>query len=393
MKSIKERVDALQSEIRALGHGMHEDPELGMQEFHAVANMTSLLEKYGFSIERNVCGLETAFIATYKGTKPGPVIGFLAEYDALKGMGHACGHNLIGALAVCNGIALREAVDEYGGEVRVIGAPAEETTGGKVNLAAAGRYDDLAVAMMAHPFGRHGASGGFNALDSQRFEFFGKSAHAGGAPWKGVNALHGVLETFNNINALRGHVEPDARVAGIIRDGGKAANIVPDYASCEFYIRHPNSAYLRGFSKQVIDCARAAALATGTELKITNFEGWYDDLNTNEVLSARAVKHTKEFGVTQDMERYSSTGSSDIGNVSYRCPTIHQWFDVIGGNTGIGTHTPELLAGADSNYGYEQMFIVSKAFVATAEDVLTDPAFLAAIREEFERTTAAVRNG
>ncbi|MBQ6974341.1 MAG: M20 family metallopeptidase [Oscillospiraceae bacterium] len=389
MKSIHERVEALRPEIRNLAHQMHEDPELGMQEFHAVANMTALLEKYGFTIERNVCDLETAYIATYKSSKPGPVIGFLAEYDALKGMGHACGHNMIGALAVCNGIALREAIDTYGGEVRVIGAPAEETLGGKVNLAAAGRYDDLAVAMMAHPFGQHRASGGFNALDSQRFEFFGKSAHAGGAPWKGVNALNGVIETFNNINALRGHVEPDARVAGVIRDGGKVANIVPDYAMAEFYIRHPDSTYLRGFSEKVINCAKAAALATGTELKVTNFEGWYDDLHTNETLSRRAVEHTKAFGVTQDMEKYSSTGSSDIGNVSYRCPTIHQWFDVIGGNTGIGTHTPELLAGADSDYGYDQLFIVAKAFVATAEDVLTDPAFLAAIRKEFDDTTCS----
>ncbi|MBQ4410380.1 MAG: amidohydrolase, partial [Firmicutes bacterium] len=203
MKSIEERVDALVPEIRALAHEIHEDPELGMQEFHAVALLTEVLKKHGFAIERNVCGLETAFIASYKGAKPGPIVGFLAEYDALNGLGHACGHNLIGSLAVCNAIALKDAIDEYGGEVRVIGAPAEETLGGKVNLAAAGRYDDLAVAMMAHPFGRHAASGSMNAIDSQRFEFFGKSAHAAGAPHEGINALNGVLKTFDLIDALR----------------------------------------------------------------------------------------------------------------------------------------------------------------------------------------------
>ena len=384
MKTIQERVEAIRPEIRAVAHQIHEDPELGLQEFHAVAALTELLEKHGFAIEKNVCGLETAFIASYKGAKPGPVIGFLAEYDALKGMGHACGHNMIGALACCNAIALKDAVDEYGGEVQVIGAPAEETAGGKVNLAEAGRYDSLAVAMMAHPYNRHAASGTMSAIDSQRFEFFGKAAHAGGAPFEGINALNGVLETFSQINALRQHITPDAKISGIITNGGKAANIVPDYASAEFYIRANSSAYLRGLSEKVKNCARGAALGTGTRLEITNFEGWYDDLHTNRTLCERAVKYTKEFGVTQGMEPYNATGSSDIGNVSYRCPSIHQWFDVTN-DTSVGTHTEGLCIGADSDYGYEQMFLVSKAFVKTAEDVLTDPAFLAAIREDFER--------
>lgn len=390
MKSIQERVDELRLEIRKVSHEIHEDPELGLQEFRAVGRLTALLEKYGFSIERNVSGLETAFIASYKGTKPGPVIGFLAEYDALRGMGHACGHNMIASLACCNAIALREAVDEYGGEVRVLGAPAEESCGGKVNLAADGRYDDLAVAMMAHPYGHHAASGTMHALDSRRFEFFGKSAHAAGAPEQGINALNGVIEMFNSINALRQHTIPTAKVAGVIREGGKAANIVPDYAMAEFYIRAHESTYLKEFSERVQNCARGAALATGARLEITQFEGWYDDLHTNQTLSARAVRHTKAFGVTQGMEPYLCTGSSDIGNVSYRCPTIHQWFDVTG-DPSIGTHTPGMREAADSDYGYEQLFIVSQAFVATAEDVLTDPAFLAAVRQEFEKSTAGMR--
>ena len=390
MRTIPERVKAVWPEIRALGHEIHEDPELGMQEFHAVALLTATLRKHDFTVEKGVCGLETAFIASYKGKKDGPVIGFLAEYDALPGLGHACGHNLIGSLAVCNAVALKDAVDEYGGEVRVIGAPAEETAGGKVNLAEAGYYDGLSVAMMAHPYNRHAASGTMSAIDSQRFEFFGKAAHAGGAPFEGINALNGVLETFSQINALRQHITPDAKISGVIKDGGKAANIVPDYAMAEFYIRANSSAYLRELSEKVKNCARGAALGTGTRLEITNFEGWYDDLHTNQTLCDRAVKYTKEFGVTQSMEPYNATGSSDIGNVSYRCPSIHQWFDVTN-DLSVGTHTEGLCIGADSDYGYEQMFIVSEAFVKTAEDVLTDPEFLAAIRKEFEETTKDVR--
>ena len=383
MRQISERVDEIREEIRGISHEIHENPELGNEEFHSVELLTGLLKKYGFGTETGICGMPTAFIASYKGSKPGPVIGYLAEYDALRGMGHACGHNMIGTLACCCAIALREAIDEYGGEVRVIGAPAEETMGGKCAMADAGYYDDLAVAIMGHPNGKHLASGKMMAIDSQRFEFFGKAAHAAAAPEAGVNALNAVLLTFHNIDALRQHTEDTARVHGIIRDGGVAANIVPEYASCEFYIRAETSKYCLGFSERIKNCARAGALATGCELKITNFEGYYDDLHTNETLSARAVQHTHEFGVTQDMTADKSNGSSDIGNVSYRCPCIHQWFDVVG-NPDVPLHTPELCAGADSDYGYEQMFIVAKAFVATAEDVLTDPAFLKAIRDEFD---------
>ena len=383
MKSIKERVEALKPEIRELAHEIHEDPELGLEEFHAVERLTALLEKHGFEIERNVCDLKTAFIATYKGRKEGPTIGFLAEYDALKGMGHACGHNMIGALACMNAVALKDAIDEYGGCVKVFGAPAEETWGGKVNFAAAGLYDGLAAAMMAHPFGRHAASGTMNAIDSQRFEFYGKAAHAAGAPHEGINALNACIETFNMINALRQHITPDARVSGVIRNGGTVANIVPDYSMSEFYIRANTSVYLKGFSKKVQDCARAASMANGTKLTITNFEGWYDDLHTNKTLSERCVLHTKEIADVGAMEPYYSTASSDIGNVSYRCPTVHQWFDVTG-DPEVGIHTEGLCMGADSDYGYEQMYIVAEAFVKTAEDILTDPAFVKAMREEHE---------
>ena len=383
MRQIAVRVDEIRDEIRAAAHDIHENPELGNQEFHAVEVLTGLLKKYGFEVETGQCGMETAFIGSYKGSKPGPVIGFLAEYDALRGMGHACGHNMIGTLAVCCAIALREAIDEYGGEVRVIGAPAEETMGGKCAMADAGYYDDLAVAIMGHPNNKHAASGKMMAIDSQKFEFFGKAAHAAASPEQGINALNAVLLTFHNIDSLRQHTEDSARVHGIIRDGGMAANIVPEYASCEFYIRAQTSKYCLGLSERVKNCARAGALATGCELKITNFEGYYDDLHTNETLSARAVQHTHEFGVTQDLTPDKSNGSSDIGNVSYRCPCIHQWFDVTG-DPSIALHTAELCAGADSDYGYEQMFITAKAFVATAEDVLTDPEFLKAIRDEFD---------
>ncbi len=383
MRTIDERVESIIPEIRALSHEIHENPEPGNREYRAVSLLTGELERHGFETERGVCGLETAFMACCKGKKPGRTVAFLAEYDALPGLGHGCGHNMIGALAAACAIALKDAVDEYGGEVRVIGAPAEETTGGKVVLAQAGIYYGLDAAMMAHPSGSHAASGSMNAIDSRRFEFFGRSAHAAGAPEDGINALNAVIETFNAINALRQHILPTARVHGVIKDGGKAANIVPDYAMAEFYIRAADSVYLKELSEKVQNCARAAALATGCGLNITNFEGCYDDLLTNETLSRRAVRYTQEYGAAQKLLPRVSAASSDIGNVSHRCPTIHQWFDVTG-DPSVDVHTPELCACADSDYGYEQMFIVVRAFVAAAEDLLRDGDFAAAVRREFE---------
>lgn len=384
MKSINDRVEAIREEARAIAHEIHENPELGNEEFHSVELLTGFLKKHGFTVETGQCDMPTAFIATYKGTKDGPVIGFLAEYDALRGMGHACGHNMIGTLACSSAIALKDAIDEFGGEVRVIGAPAEETMGGKCAMAEAGYYDDLAVAIMGHPAGLHAASSNMMAIDSQKFEFFGKASHAAASPELGINALNAVLLTFRNIDALRQHTVSTARVHGIIRDGGQAANIVPEYASCEFYIRAEDSKYCLEFSERVKNCARAAALATGAELKITNFEGFYDNLATNETLSKRNIEHTHEYGITDEINKRENSGSSDIGNVSYRCPCIHQWFDVVG-DPGVPLHTPELCAGADSDFGYDNMFAICKAFVATAEDVLTQPEFLKEIRDEFDK--------
>ena len=387
MKSPKERIEAVFPEIREAAHFIHENPELGNQEFQACARLTGLLENHGFTVEKGICGLETAFIASYKGEKPGPVIGFPAEYDALRALGHAFGHNLIGTLACLSAIAMKEAVDEYGGEVRVIGSPAEETMGAKCILAEKGYYDDLACAIMGHPFGTHAPSGMMAALDSQRFEFFGQSAHTGTAPWDGINALNAVIETFNGINALRQHVTPDARVSGIIPNGGAAGNIVPDYASCDFYIRANTSKYVHGFSEKIKNCARGAALATGCEVKITNFEGYYDDLHTNETLSARCMEHFRAVAPEAVIREVDFGGSSDIGNVSYRCPTIHQLWDVTG-DPEVGIHTNEFCVCADTDYAYEQMKLVAEAFVMTAEDALTQPEFVEAMKKEFVETTA-----
>lgn len=383
MNTAMERIAQVKPEITEMVKQIHDHPETGHQEFFAVEMQTKLLEKYGFEIEHQVAGLKTAFTATYRGNKPGPCIGYLSEYDALEGMGHACGHNLISGVACSAAIALKAAIDEFGGEVMVIGAPAEETDGGKINLAKAGIYDKLDVALMAHPFYRFAKSGNMYAIEPLQFEFFGRESHAAAEPENGINALDGVMQTFAAINALREHLRDSVRIHGIIKDGGKAANIVPGYACAQFYVRAASTNYLKEVVEKVKHCAQGAAECTGATLKITNFENGYDNMMSNETLSERATAHLRELGVDGPMEPEHTKGSSDVGAVSQKCPTIHAWFDVSGDDS-IRTHMVEFEKCTGSDYGIANMFVQAAALAMTGEDVLKEPQFLADAKEEYE---------
>ena len=212
-------IDALAPELKTLALNIHDNPELGLQEFKACAWQKELLAKYGFQIEDDFCNLETAYKAVYKGKKQGPKIAFLAEYDALPGLGHGCGHNLIAMVAVGCGIACREFADEYGAEIDVIGTPAEETAGTKVPMSAMGVFKDYDAVMMAHPAFANAESMNTIAMDAYKIEFFGKPAHAASAPHEGINALDAMINFFNLINAMRQETKPDARIHGVITDG------------------------------------------------------------------------------------------------------------------------------------------------------------------------------
>ena len=219
-------IDALAPELKTLALNIHDNPELGLQEFKACAWQKELLTKYGFQIEDHFCNLETAYKAVYKGKKQGPKIAFLAEYDALPGLGHGCGHNLIAMVAVGCGIACREFADKYGAEIDVIGTPAEETAGTKVPMSAMGVFKDYDAVMMAHPMFSNTDCFNSIAMDAYQIEFFGKPAHAANTPYEGINALDAMINFFNLINAMRQETKPDARIHGIITDGGKAASVL-----------------------------------------------------------------------------------------------------------------------------------------------------------------------
>ncbi|AUO12241.1 M20 family metallopeptidase [Priestia megaterium] len=380
---INETINKLQDTFYDVSKYIGQNPELGHEEFKACKALTDVLKEQGFTVEIGTCDLPTAFTAVYDSQKPGPSIGFMAEYDALPDLGHACGHNLIGTMSIAAGIGLSKAVTETGGKVYVYGTPAEETRGGKVTMAEQGIFNHLDVAMMVHPYYCHQKSGRSLAMDAIQFEFFGKSAHAAAAPHEGINALDGVLQTFNSINALRQHVKPDVRIHGVITEGGKAANVVPDYAVAQFYVRASTRAYVDEVTEKVKACANGAALATGTKLKISNYEFSYDDMQTNQTLSDVYTNNLVSLGVSEQSitEDQGDHGSLDMGNVSQVVPAIHPYIQIC--DDYFVCHTHEFREAALSEQGREAMILGAQTMALTGYDVLTNQTLLQKIKEEF----------
>ncbi|MBX9971211.1 M20 family metallopeptidase [Priestia aryabhattai] len=383
---INEAINKLQDTFYDVSKYIGKNPELGHEEFKACKALTDVLKEQGFTVEIGTCDLPTAFTAVYDSQKPGPSIGFMAEYDALPDLGHACGHNLIGTMSIAAGIGLSKAVAETGGKIYVYGTPAEETRGGKVTMAEQGIFNHLDVAMMVHPYYCHQKSGRSLAMDAIQFDFFGKSAHAAAAPHEGINALDGVLQTFNSINALRQHVKPDVRIHGVITEGGKAANVVPDYAVAQFYVRASTRAYVDEVTEKVKACANGAALATGTKLEISNYEFSYDDMQTNQTLSDVYTNNLISLGVSEQSitEDQGDHGSLDMGNVSQVVPAIHPYIQIC--DDYFVCHTHEFREAALSEQGREAMILGAQTMALTGYDVLTNQTLLKKIKEEFNAT-------
>lgn len=377
--TIDHHADALKEIALFIG----EHPELGHEEVLACGKLTAELRQHGFRVETGILGLDTAFIATYQSDKPGPTVAFLCEYDALPGLGHACGHHLICTMGIGAAIGLKSAIDTTGGIIRVYGTPAEETKGAKVPMADAGLFDDVDLALMAHPFHRYEQSGSSLAMDALQFEYYGKSAHAAANPQDGVNALDALLLLFNSLNALRQQLESHTRIHGVITDGGKAPNIIPDYACAQFYVRSANRPYTDETVRKVIRCAEGAALQTGCTLKTSNYEYSYDELRTNEPLSEAFTANLHELGIPAGrVFSGQDHGSLDLGNVSRRCPAIHPFVQVV--DEPFMLHTPEFRDHAMMDRALDGMILGAKALAGAAYDAVATPGMLERVRLAFE---------
>ncbi|MFL6554903.1 MAG: M20 family metallopeptidase, partial [Bacillus sp. (in: firmicutes)] len=267
MKDIlKNYLETIQNKLWEISDSLYHNPELGDQEFVSMQRLVDFLEENKFAVEKGIVGRPTAFKAVYDSKKEGPTIAYLSEYDALPEVGHGCGHNLIGTMSAGAGVLLSKIVDEIGGRVVVLGTPAEETNGAKVPMAEQGIFDDIDAAMILHPADESYESGESLAMDAIQFDFRGRTSHAAASPEKGINALDAVIQLFNGINALRQHVTSDVRIHGIIKEGGVAANIVPDKAVAQFYVRAKDRSYLNEVVQKVISIAKGASSMTGAEV-------------------------------------------------------------------------------------------------------------------------------
>ncbi|WP_421101956.1 M20 family metallopeptidase [Sporosarcina psychrophila] len=369
---------------------IHANPEIGNEEVYASAKHVALLEDAGFEVKTAVAGHETSFYAVKDSGKEGPTIAYLAEYDALPGLGHACGHNIIGTTSVAAGIALAEALPETGGRVVVLGTPAEEggpNGSAKGSFVRHGYLKDVDVALMIHPSGKTATTGESLAVDPLDFHFYGKPAHASGSPEQGINALDAVIQLFNGINALRQQLPSEVRIHGIITHGGDAPNIIPEYASARFYIRAESWQKTVETSDKVRNIAEGAALATGATVKIERFQNEVKDLVLNSVLDETLHVELETLGEVVHTEKRKGKGSTDAGNISYVVPTAHPYIKI--GPDDLIAHTVEFREAAKSELGNQALITGAKALASTGYRLLTDAELLHRVKEEFERALAA----
>ena len=385
---ISQAAESVGNEIIAASNFLFSHPELGDCEVEGSAYLVKLLVKNGFRVCYPYQGLPTAFRAEY-GNPNGTKAAFLAEYDALPGYGpkklpaHACGHNWIAASAVGAALILSRMKELSGGCVVVIGTPAEETAGRKIDLLKAGAFDDIDVVFQMHLAETTSLNTTALAIDPWMFEFFGKASHAAAFPFKGINALDAVNLTFAGIGALRQQLRPDVRIHGIVSDGGETPNIIPSRAVCKFYVRAADRSYLDEVSIKVKNCAKGAALMTGARVKISRFENSFDDLRINSVLRELMKENLIRCGIDDFSEGTHITGSTDIGNVSRRVPTFYGNIGV--GNGTAGAHEEAFLKFVNSKEAHGKLLKAAKAFALSACEIFRNPECLKKVRAEFEK--------
>jgi amidohydrolase len=374
-------IDACADEIWEIATYLFEHPETAFHEQLACEYLTSMLLKDGFFVEQGIGGLPTAFRGTTGEAQP--VVAILAEYDALPGLGHACGHNLIAASALGAGMALNHLEHRPQGQVQVIGTPAEEGGGGKIFLEKAGVFKDVQAALMFHPASKNLVTRGSLASGRLILEFIGKASHAAAAPQDGINALDALILTFNNINAIRPTFGPRDRVAGIITKGGEACNIIPDYTSAKFSIRASTAARRDLLIRQVISCARAGADAIGCQLN-TNLSPGYKHIIPNPILAELYTKNLIALGrVVAEPDPDERMGSTDMGDLSHLIPCIHPYLETV--PLSVAGHTQEFADLCLSTPARKTVMDAAKAIAMTVFDLLDKPDYLTQSQAALEK--------
>ena len=389
-------IDASRQELREISLDIHAHPELNYQEHHAAKLLSDTLEQHGFAVERGIGGVETAFRGVLQGgSGDGPTVAILAEYDALPDVGHGCGHNLIATTAIGAGLGIQANLETLPGRVVLVGTPAEEGGGGKIRLLEAGVFEDVDVVLSSHPSSNRTyvptdipvSESWSLAMVGFRYAYHGKAAHAAAMPEAGINALNAVIHLFTGIDALRQHLREDVRIHGIISDGGRAPNVVPDFAAANFMLRCRDREYLTEVVvEQVRKVAEGAALIAGARLELSPFYPLYENVLPNAVLAevirdnaSKVSLHIDEFV----SGRRGSAASTDFGNVSQVIPAFEMRYAV--SEEPVASHSTEMCAVAATETAFSNAITVAKVLALTATDLLTNPGLLEKTRVDFAK--------
>jgi amidohydrolase len=379
--AIRDAIADSADELLTASHAIHALAEIGFEEVESSRLLSGLIERHGFAVERGVSGMPTAFVARH-GSR-GPHVAFVCEYDALRGLGHACGHNLIATSSAGAGIALKRALSSAGLDARVtiIGAPAEEGGGGKIPLCHDGLFDDCDAVLIFHPSDRTASVQYALACTHWEWAFRGKAAHAAGSPDRGINALDAFVQAYTGISMWRQQLRDDARVHGFIIEGGTAPNIIPELTRGEYLTRARDGEYLRTMNVRFRAIFEAAAAATGCDLQLDQRET-YLDLRSNPVLAERTRLHLAGVGLEEDhVVPWARTGSTDVGDVSYAAPTLHPEFAIA--DEGIGPHTHAFREAALSVRGEQAMLLAAEVLARVGADVILDADVRRRVRDAF----------
>ncbi|KAI0126070.1 hypothetical protein BJ170DRAFT_459470 [Xylariales sp. AK1849] len=396
--SISDYVDSMAEELWPVNKKIHDNPELGFEEFIAHDTLTKFMKgQKGWKVTPSAYGMATAWVAVYDSGKKGPVISFNVEMDALDGIGHACGHNLIATASVVGGLATAEMVARYNlcGKVVVFGTPAEEGGGGKIKLLEAGAYKDhdVDINLISHPgIAEDHALVRTSAYTAFKVEYFGREAHAAASPWLGINALDAMVTAYNALSVLRQQTMPGDIIQGNISDGGVRPNIIHAYTAGNWVVRANTQARLEVLKNKVVSCFEAAATATGATLKMTSTQSYADHV-PNRVLGVsyrnyfNALSPPKLIPVDQEVDEIEgrSAASTDQGDISYAMPSLSPGFSIPPGPGGNGPHNPEFAEAAGTKVAFERSLRVGKGLAGVALDVLTTKGLLTDIKEEWKR--------
>jgi len=389
---VQDEVDAIFPRLKELKDVIGRNPELGSEEHESSRLLVEELRRHGFQVEYPFSEMDTAFKAVYKGKKAGPVVAILCEYDALPGVGHGCGHNIIGTAGIGAGIAVSRFMDELPGEVWVIGTPAEEGhgpyAGAKVRMASGGVFDRVDVSYMIHPAtGKSMVTANFLSVKGIGIEFKGRTAHAAADPHNGVNALNAAMITYMSIHANRQQLRRDANavIHGIVTEGGLASNVIPDKTVLRFGVRSSDDAYVPTLVETVVNCAKGAALATGCEVEFMFSNGLKSNIH-NKPLEDLFQRVFDELGVEYrdpvEVATIPPGGSTDFADVTHVVPGIHPMIGI--GGEGYTMHSADFAGHTLTPEGDKGLAVGAKSMAMATVEILSDPDLLAEIKAEFE---------